>query len=52
MIDEWDPSNYKFDESPHKTIKLTLNGGVHHLRIEHIELGGFAALALRIKKLG
>ena len=52
MINEWDPSNYKFDESPHKTIKLTLNGGVHHLRIEHIELGGFAALALRIKKLG
>ncbi len=52
VIDEWDPSNYKFDGSPHKTIKLTLNGGVHHLRIEHIELGGFAALALRIKKLG
>ena len=52
VIDEWDPSNYKFDESPHKTIKLTLDGGVHHLRIEHIELGGFAALALRIKKLG
>jgi len=52
VINEWNPSNYKFDESPHKTIKLTLNQGVHHLRVEHVELGGFAALALQIKKSG
>jgi len=50
VIEEWKPSNYKFDESPHKTIKLTLDQGVHHLRVEHIELGGFAAMALQIKK--
>jgi hypothetical protein len=24
--------------------------GVHNFRVEHIELGGFAALALKIKK--
>jgi len=51
VIDEWNPSNYKFDESPHKTIKLTLSEGVHHLRVEHVELGDFATLALKIKKL-
>jgi hypothetical protein len=52
VIDEWDPSNHQFDESPHKAIKLTLNEGIHSLRVEHLELGGFAALALRIKKSG
>jgi len=52
VLDEWDPSHYKFDESPHKAVKLTLSEGVHHLRIEHIELGGFASLALSIKKSG
>jgi len=51
VVDEWDPSNYKFDESPHRAIKLTLNEGVHHLRVEHVELWDFATLILRIKKL-
>jgi parallel beta-helix repeat protein len=50
VIDEWDPSLYTFDESPHKKIKLTL-GGTHNFRVEHIELGGFATLAVRLKKL-
>jgi hypothetical protein len=52
VLDEWDPSNHKFDESPHKAVKLVLTKGVHYLRLEHIELGGFATLALRIKKPG
>jgi len=51
MIDEWNPSKYTFDEAPHKTIKLNLTAGIHHFRIEHVELGGFAALALKIRKL-
>jgi len=50
VIDEWDTSNYKFDESAHRIIKLTLTGGVHHLRVEHLKLGDFAALSLRITK--
>jgi PA14 domain len=50
VIDEWNPSKYTFDESPHQKIKLTLAEGVHNFRVEHIELGGFATLALRIKK--
>ena len=52
VIDEWNPSKYTFDESPHKTIKLNLTEGVHDFRIEHVELGGFATLALKIKKVG
>ena len=52
VIDEWNPSNYKFDESSHRVAKLTLTGGIHHLRVEHLKLGGFAALALRVKKGG
>jgi hypothetical protein len=50
VLDEWNPSNYKFDESPHKDVKLTLAKGIHNLRIEHIELGGFATLTVRINK--
>jgi hypothetical protein len=51
IIDEWVPSKYDFDESsPHKTIKLPLSAGMHHFRMEHIELGGFATLELKIKK--
>lgn len=50
IIDEWNPSLYKFDESPHKKVKLKL-GGPHHFRVEHLELGGFATLSLKIKKL-
>jgi hypothetical protein len=52
VLDEWDPSNYKFDESPHKAVRLTLTKGVHYLRLEHIELVGFATLTLTIKKPG
>jgi len=50
VIDEWNPSLYKFDESPHKKIELQL-GGKHHFRVEHVELGGFATLSLKMKKL-
>jgi hypothetical protein len=50
VIDEWNPSKYKFDESPHRKIKLAL-GGNHNFRVEHVELGGFATLALKLKKI-
>lgn len=50
VIDEWNPSLYKFDESPHKTVKLFLEGR-HTLKVEHVELGGFATLSLKLKKL-
>jgi len=49
-VNEWNPSLYKFDESPNKKIKLKLNGA-HYFRIEHIELGGFATLQLKLRKL-
>ncbi len=50
VFDEWNPSLYKFDESPHKTVKLQLDGK-HFITVEHVELGGFATLSLKIKKL-
>src|SRR5690606_28343099 len=48
VMDEWNPSEYKFDESPHKKIILPLNGR-HHFKVEHLEKGGFATLSFRLK---
>ena len=48
VIDEWNPSLYTFDESPNKKVRLNLVGN-HHFRVEHIELGGFATLSLKLK---
>jgi parallel beta-helix repeat protein len=48
VVNEWNPSLYDFDESPHRTIKIRL-GGEQHLRVEHLELGGFATLSLKIR---
>ena len=48
ILDEWNPSKYDFDESPHKTVRLQL-GGNHQFRVEHLELGGFATLSLKLK---
>lgn len=50
ILNEWNPSLYKFDESPNKKIKLKL-GGKHQFRVEHLELGGFATLSLKLKQL-
>lgn len=50
VLNEWNPGKYDFDQSPHKTIRVKL-GGEHRLRVEHLELGGFATLALVIKPL-
>ena len=50
VIDEWNPSRYTFDESPNKKIRLNL-GGNHQFRVEHVELGGFAALSLKLRLL-
>jgi parallel beta-helix repeat protein len=51
VIDEWVPSRYNFDESPNKKIQVKLNGR-HNFRVEHIELGGFACLSLKLKLIG
>jgi nitrous oxidase accessory protein NosD len=48
VINEWDPSRYKFDESPNKKVRLNLDGE-HHFRVEHVELGGFAVLSLKLR---
>lgn len=50
VLDEWNPSKYSFDESPRRKLQLTL-GGKHSFRVEHVELGGFACLSLKIKPL-
>ena len=50
VIDEWNPSLYKFDESPHKKVRLQLEGH-HTFTVEHVELGGFATLSLKLKKI-
>jgi len=51
VLDEWNPSKYKFDESPHKKMNLNLAEGPHYFRVEHIGLGGFATLSLKIRKI-
>lgn len=51
VMDEWNPGKYKFDESPHKKIRITVGRGTHKIRVEHVELGGFATLDLKLKKL-
>ncbi len=48
VINEWNPSLYKFDESPHRRIRVNL-GGNHYFRVEHLELGGFATLSLKLR---
>jgi hypothetical protein len=50
IINEWNPSLYKFDESPNQTIKFRL-GGLHKFKVAHAELGGFATISLKLKKL-
>ncbi len=47
VINEWNPSMYNFDESPNKKIRMKL-GGKHHFRVEHLELGGFATINLKL----
>jgi hypothetical protein len=49
FTDEWNPSKYSFDESPNRKVKLRL-GGKHTFRVEHVELGGFATLSLKLNK--
>lgn len=48
VLNEWNPSMYTFDESPNKKVIINL-GGHHSFRVEHLELGGFATLSLKIK---
>ncbi len=50
IIDEWNPSLYTFDESPIKKVKLALEGH-HYFIVEHLELGGFATLSLKLKPI-
>lgn len=50
LIDEWQPSKYTFDESPNRKIKIYLAGN-HNFKIEHVELNGFATLAVKLRKL-
>lgn len=50
VVDEWDTSHHKFDEALNKKVKLQL-GGRHLFRVEHVELGGFATLGVKLQKL-
>ena len=50
LLDEWNPSKYSFDESPNRKLRVKLDGS-HQFRVEHLELGGFATLALKINKI-
>ena len=50
ILNEWNPSLYKFDESPNRRVKLGL-GGKHQFKVEHVELGGFATISVKLKKL-
>lgn len=52
IVDEWNPSLYKFDESPNKKVRVSLAAGVHHIRVEHVEKGGFATLNVKVLRKG
>jgi hypothetical protein len=50
VINEWTPSKYTFDESPNKKVRLSL-GGKHLIRVEHVNLDGFAVLDLKLNRV-
>jgi parallel beta-helix repeat protein len=50
VVNEWNPAKYKFDESPNRKIIVNLDGN-HRFRVEHLELGGFATLSLKMKPI-
>ena len=50
VVNEWDPSRYDFNETPHRRKTVHLKGN-ESIRVEHIELGGFACLSLVIRAL-
>jgi parallel beta-helix repeat protein len=47
VVDEWNPFIHQFDESPNKKVRLQL-GGNHSIRVEHLNLGGLAVLAIKL----
>ena len=51
IINEWNPAQNQFDESPNRKAIIQLNKGVHHFKVEHVELGSFATLSLQLQKL-
>lgn len=51
VVDQWNPSQYSFDESPNNKILVRLSQGEHQFRVEQVELGGFATLSVKLKKL-
>jgi parallel beta-helix repeat protein len=51
LVIEGKPSENIFGDSPHKAVQITVSKGIHKFRVKHIELGGFATLSLRVKKL-
>ncbi|NTS41203.1 right-handed parallel beta-helix repeat-containing protein [Flavisolibacter sp. BT320] len=51
VIDQWQKGQQTFDEAPNKKHRVNL-GGKHIIRVEHVELGGFATLSLKIVKAG
>lgn len=50
VVNEWKPSRNTFDEAPHKRVRLQL-GGRHHIRVEHVNLGGFSTLDLKLNRV-
>jgi len=48
IVDEWEPHKFKFDESPNRRIPLIISGK-NQFRVEHLELGGFATLNLKMR---
>ncbi len=50
ILNEWKPAKIKLNNSPTRKVKIKL-GGLHHFRVEHLELGGFATLSLKLRRL-
>ena len=50
VIDFWDVSKYKYDEDSHHDAVVELNGK-HEIRIEQVEINGYASLIFNLKPL-
>jgi hypothetical protein len=51
LVIDGKPSAYGFDGAPHKMVQITVSAGTHTFKVKHVELGGFAALSLKLKKI-
>ncbi len=51
IFNAWDPSKYNFNETPSRRISIPLEAGMHQLLAEHVGLGDFSTLGIKILRV-